>query len=90
MPISERRALFAAPAAPAGTVPAPLLAQTLEIAERCTFKLDELRYEYPEEIVPAGATPTSHLRALTSGAAPGVGPAARRAPCAPTSSMNCV
>ena len=45
--------------------PAPLLAQTLEIAERCTFKLDELRYEYPEEIVPAGATPTSHLRALT-------------------------
>jgi error-prone DNA polymerase len=45
--------------------PAPLLAQTLEIAERCTFNLDELRYEYPEEIVPAGATPTSHLRALT-------------------------
>jgi DNA-directed DNA polymerase III PolC len=45
--------------------PAPLLAQTLEIAERCTFKLDELRYEYPEEIVPAGATPASHLRALT-------------------------
>jgi error-prone DNA polymerase len=45
--------------------PAPLLAQSLAIAERCTFKLDELRYEYPEEIVPAGETPTSHLRALT-------------------------
>jgi error-prone DNA polymerase len=45
--------------------PAPLLAATLEIAERCTFKLDELRYEYPEEIVPPGMTPTSHLRALT-------------------------
>ncbi len=45
--------------------PAPLLAQTLAITERCTFKLDELRYEYPEEIVPAGETPTSHLRALT-------------------------
>ena len=45
--------------------PAPLLEQTLVIAERCSFKLDELRYEYPEEIVPAGATPTSHLRALT-------------------------
>jgi error-prone DNA polymerase len=45
--------------------PAPLLAQTLQIAERCTFKLDELRYEYPREIVPAGATPASHLRALT-------------------------
>jgi error-prone DNA polymerase len=45
--------------------PAPLLAQTVNIAERCTFKLDELRYEYPEEIVPPGETPTSHLRALT-------------------------
>ena len=45
--------------------PAALLSATLEIAERCTFQLDELRYEYPEEIVPAGETPTSHLRALT-------------------------
>jgi DNA polymerase III alpha subunit len=45
--------------------PAPLLAQTVGIAERCIFKLDELRYEYPEEIVPPGETPTSHLRALT-------------------------
>jgi error-prone DNA polymerase len=45
--------------------PAPLLAQTLAIAERCTFKLDELRYEYPQEIVPTGETPASHLRALT-------------------------
>jgi error-prone DNA polymerase len=45
--------------------PAPLMEQTLVIAERCAFALDELRYEYPEEIVPAGETPTSHLRALT-------------------------
>ncbi|MGO9932889.1 MAG: error-prone DNA polymerase [Steroidobacteraceae bacterium] len=45
--------------------PEALLAQTLQIAERCTFNLDELRYEYPGEIVPAGETPTSHLRALT-------------------------
>jgi DNA-directed DNA polymerase III PolC len=45
--------------------PAALLEQTLAIAERCTFNLEELRYEYPEEIVPAGETPTSHLRALT-------------------------
>jgi error-prone DNA polymerase len=63
--------------------PAPLLAQTLAIAERCTFTLDELRYEYPEEIVPAGATPASHLRALTEkGAAKrwpaGVPPAVRQ------------
>jgi DNA-directed DNA polymerase III PolC len=45
--------------------PAPLLHETLAIAERCTFNLDELRYEYPEEIVPAGETPSNHLRALT-------------------------
>src|ERR1700683_354332 len=45
--------------------PAALLAQTVAIAQRCTFKLDELRYEYPEEIVPPGEPPASHLRALT-------------------------
>jgi error-prone DNA polymerase len=43
----------------------PLLDETIRIAERCTFSLDELRYEYPEELVPAGATPASHLRRLT-------------------------
>src|SRR5487761_1922601 len=32
--------------------PAPLLAATLALAERCVFDLRELRYEYPEEIVP--------------------------------------
>jgi len=42
--------------------PAELLAETLRIAEQCAFSLDELRYEYPEEIVPAGHTPTSWLR----------------------------
>ena len=45
--------------------PGALLKETLAIAERCTFSLEELRYEYPEEIVPKGETPTSHLRALT-------------------------
>ena len=45
--------------------PAPLLAQSLVISERCNFRLDELRYEYPKEIVPEGETPTSHLRNLT-------------------------
>lgn len=44
---------------------APLLAETLRIAERCTFTLDSLRYEYPSELVPAGHTPSSHLAALT-------------------------
>jgi error-prone DNA polymerase len=44
--------------------PADLLAETLAIAERCRFSLDELRYEYPEELVPAGETPASWLRQL--------------------------
>ncbi|MCC7079735.1 MAG: error-prone DNA polymerase [Burkholderiales bacterium] len=44
--------------------PPELLAETLVIARRCNFSLDSLRYEYPEELVPAGATPASHLRDL--------------------------
>ena len=43
--------------------PPELLAATLEIAARCEFSLDELRYEYPEEVVPDGQTPSSFLRA---------------------------
>jgi error-prone DNA polymerase len=42
--------------------PPEWLAETLVIADQCRFSLDELRYEYPEEIVPAGHTPTSWLR----------------------------
>ncbi len=45
--------------------PAAWLAETIELARRCAFSLDTLRYEYPEEIVPTGQTPTSHLRRLT-------------------------
>ncbi|QEG39905.1 error-prone DNA polymerase [Roseimaritima ulvae] len=41
------------------------LERTLEIASRCHFKLDELRYEYPEELAPAGITPLEHLKRLT-------------------------
>lgn len=42
-----------------------LLAETLKVASRCTFSLDELRYQYPAEVVPEGQTPTSYLRQLT-------------------------
>jgi error-prone DNA polymerase len=41
------------------------LEHTVAIAKRCTFSLDELRYEYPAELVPEGLTPIAHLRALT-------------------------
>jgi error-prone DNA polymerase len=44
--------------------PPDLLAETLAIAARCRFSLDELRYEYPREIVPEGQTPVSWLRTL--------------------------
>jgi error-prone DNA polymerase len=44
--------------------PGPL-AETIKLAESCAFSLDELRYEYPEELVPTGLSPTRHLRALT-------------------------
>lgn len=42
-----------------------LMAETLNVAARCTFSLDELRYQYPAEVVPEGHTPTSYLRQLT-------------------------
>ena len=45
--------------------PPELLAAAVEIASRCTFSLDELRYEYPREIVPEGYTPAAWLRRLT-------------------------
>ena len=45
--------------------PDALLVETLKIAERCRFSLEELRYEYPEELTPAGETPASWLRRLT-------------------------
>jgi error-prone DNA polymerase len=45
--------------------PAILLQESIAIAERCRFSLDQLRYEYPPELVPAGRTAREHLRALT-------------------------
>ena len=46
--------------------PPALLAETVHIASLCNFSLDELRYEYPEEVVPEGHTANSHLRALVA------------------------
>jgi error-prone DNA polymerase len=42
-----------------------LLEETIHVADLCSFSLDELKYEYPEEIVPVGKTATQHLRKLT-------------------------
>jgi len=45
--------------------PAALLAETLTIANRCQFSLEELRYEYPNNVVPSHLTPAEQLRLLT-------------------------
>ncbi len=44
-------------------------ARTVEIADRCRFSLDELRYEYPEELCPPGKTLIAYLRELTEAGA---------------------
>jgi error-prone DNA polymerase len=49
----------------AQTYPAELLEETLKVADRCHFSLDELRYQYPDEVVPPGHTPSSYLRQIT-------------------------
>ena len=49
----------------AQTFPPDLINETLHVAERCNFSLDELSYQYPDEVVPVGETPTSYLRRLT-------------------------
>jgi error-prone DNA polymerase len=45
--------------------PPELLEAAAELADGCHFSLDELRYEYPREIVPPGETPAGYLRRLT-------------------------
>ena len=49
----------------AAIYPEAPLAETLRIARRCAFSLDQLHYRYPAELVPAGHTPTTWLRQLT-------------------------
>jgi len=53
------------PARLARLYPPELLEAAAEIADGCHFSLDELRYEYPREIVPPGETAAGYLRRLT-------------------------
>lgn len=41
------------------------LQESIKIADRCHFSLDELQYEYPDDLVPDGLTASEHLRNLT-------------------------
>lgn len=45
--------------------PAGLLNASVHIADLCQFSLDELRYEYPEELVPPELSSSQYLRQLT-------------------------
>jgi error-prone DNA polymerase len=49
----------------AGVYPRELLDRTLEVMDRCTFSLEEIKYQYPLETVPAGLTPRQALRRFT-------------------------
>ncbi len=52
-------------AALAAIHPRELLDESVRIAGRCHFRLDQLKYEYPRELVPEGHTATTWLRELT-------------------------
>ena len=53
----------------AKTYPEGLLKESVKIADLCDFSLDQLRYEYPEELVPPGLTPPAYLRQLVEAGA---------------------
>jgi error-prone DNA polymerase len=40
------------------------VSRTLEITNRCQFSLEELKYEYPEEVCPEGESPIQYLARL--------------------------
>jgi len=44
--------------------PAAWLSETLRVAEKCTFRLDEVRYRYPTDSIPPGERPGPWLRRL--------------------------
>ena len=44
--------------------PPALLAETMVVARRCHFSLQELRYEYPADVVPPNVTASQQLRFL--------------------------
>jgi error-prone DNA polymerase len=45
--------------------PRTLLDESVKIARRCDFSLNELNYTYPRKFIPADLTPTQYLRRLT-------------------------
>lgn len=44
--------------------PTEWLEESVRIAQQCHFKLSDLQYEYPSELIPNGVKPMEHLRLL--------------------------
>jgi error-prone DNA polymerase len=49
----------------ASAYPAEWLERTISVSDRCGFSLEEIKYQYPLETVPAGLTPRQALRRFT-------------------------
>ena len=65
-PLDEiRRRYTALPDRQLAAIGRAAVARTVEIARRCTFSLEELRYEYPHEVVPDGGDAMEYLERLT-------------------------
>ena len=45
--------------------PQELLDESIHISQLCRFSLNDLKYEYPHEVVPDGRSASDHLRELT-------------------------
>ena len=45
--------------------PIEAIQESLSIASRCSFSMDELSYEYPKDLVPPHLSPTEYLKQLT-------------------------
>ncbi len=45
--------------------PPELLLESLQIAQLCQFSLDEIKHDYPEELVPKSFTAAQHLKELS-------------------------
>lgn len=65
----------------AGLYPPDLLAATLTVAGRCTFSLNDVKYQYPLETVPEGMTPAQALSWLVESGVQGHYPGAHPTPC---------
>ena len=49
----------------ANLYPEQTVRETINVLDHCTFSLEDLKYEYPDELVPKGFTPTDYLRQET-------------------------